>query len=71
MIEFRDQRPVAGQGRLNREYVENWSFWGDIRLIMRTLHSRPSTIFRTYGVNRDAETQRAGRRDGERERRRD
>ena len=23
--------------RLNREYVENWSFWGDIRLIMKTI----------------------------------
>lgn len=23
--------------RLNREYVENWSFWGDISLIMKTL----------------------------------
>ena len=23
--------------RLNREYVENWSFWGDIRIILKTL----------------------------------
>ena len=23
--------------RLNREYVESWSFWGDIRLIMKTI----------------------------------
>lgn len=23
--------------RMNREYVENWSFWGDIELIKRTL----------------------------------
>jgi lipopolysaccharide/colanic/teichoic acid biosynthesis glycosyltransferase len=22
--------------RLNRQYVENWSFWGDIRLILKT-----------------------------------
>ncbi|MFO7987349.1 MAG: sugar transferase [Desulfatiglandaceae bacterium] len=22
--------------RLNREYVENWSFWGDIRIILKT-----------------------------------
>jgi lipopolysaccharide/colanic/teichoic acid biosynthesis glycosyltransferase len=23
--------------RLNRQYVENWSFWTDIRLILKTL----------------------------------
>jgi len=37
---YNDQVLWPDKVRLNREYVENWSFWGDMRSIMKTLGGR-------------------------------
>lgn len=37
---YNDQVLWPDKVRLNREYVESWSFWGDIRLIMKTLNRK-------------------------------
>ncbi|MFO7984987.1 MAG: sugar transferase [Desulfatiglandaceae bacterium] len=34
---YNDQVLWPDKVRLNREYVENWSFWGDIHFILKTL----------------------------------